>query len=46
MRIGPVWEQNKASLIMGDCDYISHDEVYVGTTLVLQALSAGRASPM
>ena len=26
--------------------YISRDEVYVGTTLVSQALSAGRVSPM
>ena len=27
-------------------NYISRDEVYVGTTLVSQALSAGRVSPM
>ena len=30
----------------GACENISRDEVYVGTTLVSQALSAGRVSPM
>ena len=36
----------RAELDTEKTSHISRDEVYVGTTLVSQALSAGRVSPM